>query len=74
MRTTIRLPDDLHAQLTSLARDERRSLSDVVVQVLRQSLATERPMGLTTSRDGRRITTGGPPITADDVRSLDDED
>lgn len=75
MRTTIDLPDDLHQIASSIARDTSRSLSEIVVDLMRRALDAEpRPeigrdavTGFPTIRLGRTITT-------EDVRSLEDEE
>jgi Arc/MetJ family transcription regulator len=74
MRTTIDLPDDLHRQAMSIARDTSRSLSETVADLLRRGLGQgpkreilrSKATGLPTVRLGTTITT-------DDVRELDDE-
>jgi predicted transcriptional regulator len=75
VRTTISLPDDLHAQLLSLARDRRETMSRTVENLVRRSLRGDQP-AYTLSRDPETGFVGiefGRPITEDDVRSLDDE-
>lgn len=80
MRTTIDLPEDLHRIATAIARDTGRSLSRTVAELLRRGLSA--PCG--TREDTAPVhvmdpATGLPRvrsrrlITADDVRSLDDE-
>ncbi len=73
MRTTIDLPDDLHRQAMSIARDTSRSLSETVADLMRRGLnqgspelSRSRTTGLLTVRLGRTITT-------DDVRALEDD-
>jgi hypothetical protein len=39
MRTTIDLPDDLHRQAMSIARDTPRSLSETVAALMRRGLS-----------------------------------
>jgi Arc/MetJ family transcription regulator len=39
MRTTIDLPDDLHQQAISIARDTSRSLSETVAVLMRRGLS-----------------------------------
>lgn len=80
MRTTIDLPEDLHRIATAIARDTGRSLSQTVAELLRRGLSA--PCG---TREGGASAyvmdpaTGLPRvrskrlITAEDVRSLDDE-
>ncbi len=76
MRTTITLSDDLHAQLVSISRDRRETVSRTVEDLLRRGLGGERP----SYRMVRDPDTGfigvdfGRPITEEDVRSLDDEE
>jgi len=73
MRTTVDLPDDLHALARQLAHDEKRSMSDVVADLIRRGLS---PSGSTTTDPGPRglpRVSIGRSITAEDVRSLDDE-
>lgn len=80
MRTTIDLPEDLHRIATAIARDTGRSLSQTVAELLRRGLSA--PSG--THEDAAPVyvmdpATGLPRvrsrrlITAEDVRSLDDE-
>lgn len=75
VRTTLSLPDDLHAQLLSISRDRRETVSRTVVGLLQQALTADRPA----YRMVRNPRTGfvgadfGRPITEDDVRSLDDD-
>jgi len=75
VRTTISLPDELHAQLLSISRDRRETVSRTVVDLLQRALAGDRP----TYRMVRNPHTGfvgadiARPITEADVRSLDDE-
>jgi len=73
MRVTIDLPDDLHQQALSIARDTSHSLNETVVELLRRGLGVAAPT-LTRSR-----TTGLPVvrlctvITADHMWSPEDE-
>jgi outer membrane lipopolysaccharide assembly protein LptE/RlpB len=75
MRTTIDLPDDLHQVLLSVARDEGRTLNQVIAQLLRRTLSPggspvldkDRRTGLPVIRIGRVV-------TSDDVRSVEDEE
>jgi predicted transcriptional regulator len=74
MRTTIDLPDDLHARAKAIARDTERSLSEVVAELVRRGLeprggeAPER-----SAATGLPVVSVGRVVTSDDVRSLDDE-
>jgi hypothetical protein len=74
MRTTIDLPDDLHRLLVSVAHDRRQSLSTTAASLLREVLIPERP--ITVEREGPTglpVVRLGRVVTADDIRSLDDE-
>ena len=74
MRTTIDLPDDLHRQAMSIARDTSRSLSETVATLMRRGLSQGLREGI-----GRSAVTGmptvhlGTTITTDDVRALEDD-
>jgi len=77
VRTTIDLPDDLHRAAVALARDRHQSLSRTVTQLLRRGLAhPDEPGGDTVSErpDGFPVLVTDRRITAEDVRSLDDEE
>jgi hypothetical protein len=78
MRTTIDLPDDLHQAVASIAAHTRRSMNQTVAELIRRGLAPAAPAaeaagfwlhgptGLPQIRSPR-------PVTAEDVRALDDE-
>jgi hypothetical protein len=74
MRTTLDLPDDVLERARAIARDTRRSLSQVVADLARRGLepgATSEP---TLSRTtGLPLVSVGRVITSDDVRALEDE-
>ncbi len=74
MRTTIDLPDDLHAIASSLARDRGCTLSSAVVDLLRRALGPKAQVEVIDRRTGFPLLASGRPITTDDVRSLDDEE
>ena len=74
MRTTVDLPEDLHHQLMSIARDSKRSFSQTTVDILRRGLGG----GLTSEfaynpRTGLPVLHLGRTITTEDVRSLEDD-
>jgi hypothetical protein len=73
MRTTIDLPDDLHDLARQLAHENNQSMSEVVVALARAGLRSSTPSKVTTSKRGLPVVRVGRPITAEDVRSLDDE-
>jgi hypothetical protein len=74
VRTTIDLPDDLHRQALSIARDTARTLSEIVVELMRRGLGQGKPPGTSRSpRTGLPVVTLGEIVTTDDVRSLEDD-
>ena len=75
MRTTIDLPDDLHQQAVSIARDTRRTLSETVADLIRRGLGQGTLAEVSPSpATGLPIIRIGRIITTDDVRSLDDDE
>ena len=75
MRTTIDLPDDLHAQAVAIARDTHQSLSQTVAGLIRRGLGSGDGAEITTSaRTGLRVAHLGRTITSEDVRQLEDDD
>ena len=79
MRTTINLPDALHAIVSSLAHHTGRSLSDTVVELVERGLGSstptaEPPAGYRVdAQTGLPVTRGTRLITPDDVARLEDE-
>lgn len=74
MRTTIDLPDDLHRQAMSIARDTSRTLSDIVSELMRRGLSQSEQAEVSRSaRTGLPLVRLGKIITTDDVRSLEDD-
>jgi predicted transcriptional regulator len=71
MRTTIDLPPDLHELARQLAHQTGRSMSEVITELIRSCL--RRPEPVTTGARGLPQLAVGRPVTAEDVRSLDDE-
>jgi hypothetical protein len=71
MRTTIDIPDDLHRQAMSIARDTARSLSETVADLMRRGLG-DGPRGEVSRSHitGLPIVRLGVTITTDDVREL----
>lgn len=75
MRTTIDLPDELHQQAMSIARDTRRTLSETVTDLLRRALREGKTAEASRSpRTGLPIVNLGTVITTDDVRALEDDE
>jgi predicted transcriptional regulator len=73
MRTTIDLPDDLHALARQLAHDENRSMGEVIADLIRGGLRRSEATAVSTVRGLPQLSVGRP-ITAQDVRSLDDDE
>ena len=75
MRTTVDLPDDLHAQAMALARDTHQSLSQTVALLIRRGLNSGDPGEIARSaRTGLPVAHLGRMITTADVRRLEDDD
>jgi hypothetical protein len=75
MRTTIDIPEDLHAQAVAIARDTHRSLSQTVAGLIRRGLSSGGPGELAVSgRTGLPVLRLGRTITSEDVRQLEDDD
>ena len=76
MRTTLSLPDDLHARLLSVSSDRHETLSRTVAHLLERALSDE-PSPYRMVRNPRTGFIGfelGRVITEEDVRSLDDDE
>jgi hypothetical protein len=75
VRTTIDLPDDLHKQALAIARDNHRTLSETVADLIRRGLGAGRTAALSTDpRTGLPLVSVGKFVTSEDVRSLEDEE
>jgi Arc/MetJ family transcription regulator len=75
MRTTIDLPDDLHQQALSIARDTSRTLSETVADLIRRGMGLGETTGISRSaRTGLPVVHLGTVITTDHVRALDDDE
>lgn len=78
MRTTVDLPDDLHKQALSIARDTSRSLSETVADLMRRGLgpgqAAQPAHPSRSSRTGLPVVGVGKVVTTEDVRSLEDDE
>jgi hypothetical protein len=74
VRTTIDLPDDLHRQALSIARDTSKTLSEIVAELMRRGLGQGKPAPMTRSaRTNLPVVTLGNVVTTEDVRSLEDD-
>lgn len=75
MRTTIDLPEELHQQARSLAHDSRKSLSEVVSDLMRRGLRSQPTEGLGRSTESEFPTVAiGRTLTTEDVRTLEDDE
>jgi len=75
MRTTLDLPDDLHALATAIARDTHQTLSQTIATLIRRGLSSADQGDITTSsRTGLPVAHLGRTITSEDVRRLEDDD
>jgi hypothetical protein len=75
VRTTIDIPDDLHAQAVAIARDSHQSLSQTVAGLIRRGLGSGNAGEIATSdRTGLPVVHLGRIITSEDVRQLEDDD
>jgi Arc/MetJ family transcription regulator len=75
MRTTVDIPDDLHAQAVAISRDSHQSLSQTVASLMRRGLTSEGAEQIVTSvRTGLPVAHLGRTITSEDVRRLEDDD
>ena len=75
MRTTVDLPEDLHAQAIALSRDTHRTLSETIAYLMRRGLGQGQAGQVETSpRTGLPVVHLGRTITTEDVRALEDDE
>ena len=75
MRTTVDLPDDLHAQAVAISRDTHRTLSQTVTDLMRRGLGQGQDAVVGTSaRTGLPVVHLGRTITTEEVRALEDDE
>jgi Arc/MetJ family transcription regulator len=75
VRTTVDIPDDLHAQAVAIARDTHQTLSQTVTVLMRRGLTSGGAGEVRTSdRTGLPVMHLGRTITTEDVRRLEDDD
>lgn len=75
MRTTLDLPDDLHALATAIAKDTHQTLSQTIAGLIRRGLGSGDRGDITiSSRTGLPVAHLGRTITSEDVRQLEDDD
>ena len=73
MRTTIDLPEDLHAVAREMAYQQHKSLSQVVCELIRLGLDPVDVSTMPAPASGLPTLQIGRVVTAEDVRSLEDE-
>lgn len=71
MRTTVDLPDDIHELARELAHQQNRTMSEVVAELIRTGLSPTEPVQPSTK--GMPTISVGRKVTAEDVRSLEDD-
>ena len=80
MRTTIDIPEREHALYTSLAREQRTSLSKLLLDLAERGLesvnrvADTAPAYRVDPQTGLGVFRSGRPVTLDDVKALEDDD
>jgi hypothetical protein len=75
MRTTVDIPENLHAQVTTIARDRRETFSHTTVHLIRRGLGMDRSAQVYVDpASGRALLDIPRPITSEDVRALEDEE
>ncbi len=74
MRTTLDLPEDVHRAVVALARDRAQPMGVVVAELVREALGTSEELRVEVDDEtGLPLVRIGRPVTAEDVRALDDE-
>ncbi|MXW42261.1 MAG: antitoxin [Acidimicrobiia bacterium] len=77
MRTTVDLPEDIHTLASELAHQQRKTMSEVLVEFIRDGLNSLNEAEVNekaeVNKSGWPTVTIGRIITAEDVRSLEDE-
>lgn len=75
MRTTLNIPDDLHARLVSLSQDRRETLSRTVEDLVRCGMGDLRPdyRCYRDPENGLLVLDLGRSLSDEDVRSVDDD-
>jgi hypothetical protein len=74
MRTTLDLPEDVHRAIVALARDRAQPMGVVVAELVREALGTSEELRVEVDHEtGLPLVRIGRPVTAEDVRTLDDD-
>jgi len=72
MRTTLDLPDDVHALVRELAHQQNKSMGRVVAELIMAGQSSTRPATDVGARGFPTISVGQP-VTLEDVATLEDE-
>ena len=74
MRTKLDLTEDVHRAVVALARDRAQPMGVVVAELVREALGTSEELRVEVDDEtGLPLVRIGRPVTAEDVRALDDE-
>lgn len=73
MRTTVDLPDDIHALARHIAHQQKRTMSEVLTDLIRRGLEPSQAKPQLPSGSGMPTVSVGRVITEEDVWSLEDE-
>jgi hypothetical protein len=80
MRTTIDIPEREHALYTSLAREQRTSLSKLLLNLAERGLSSAHcvaetmPAYQVDPQTGLGVFRSGKPVTLEDVKAFEDDD
>jgi len=75
MRTTIDIPDDVHARIKAVATSSRQSFGTAAVAYLRRGMSADMGVRLGMSpRTGLTTVILGHPVTSEDVYALEDDE
>jgi len=73
MRTTVDLPEEIHNLARQLAHEANRSMSEVIADLIRLGM-NQGSSAVEIGTRGLPQVSVGRPITAQDVRSLEDDE
>lgn len=73
VRTTLSMDEDVPAAAKAIARRQRRSVGEVVSELLRRSLHRPRPPAERNGIPLLELRPGAPPVTLETVNTLRDE-
>ena len=73
MRTTIDLPSEIHQLIRQLAHEQSRTQSEIVTKLILKALGAPSNKKISISESGMPVVSIGRHITAEDVKTLEDE-